>query len=75
MPCRWIKASADELIGHLAQLSRFGGIRTHNTYISDISNSPLNFLEDCAETEAFEVLTVSKCKQCKLDQLLQVVKI
>ena len=28
--------------------------------ISDISDSPLNFLDDCAGTEAFEVLTVSK---------------
>ena len=58
----WLQ-SADELIGHLAQLSRFGGIRTHNTYISDISDSPLNFLDDCAETEDFEVLTVSKLQQ------------
>ena len=110
--CRWITASADELIGHLAQLSRFGGIRTHSTYIFDISDSPrigyvpthnykhslkvnyyaayacacvslenhcllqlrsanrqwcgeiwrcLEFLDDCAETEVFEVLTASKC--------------
>ena len=35
----------------------------------------LEFLDDCAETEVFEVLTASECKQCKLDQLVQVVKI
>ena len=115
--CRWITASADELIGHLAQLSRFGGIRTHSTYISDISDSPrigyvpthnykhslkvnyyaayacacvslenhchlqlrsanrqwcgeiwrcLEFLDDCAETEVFEVLTASK-RNCSVN--------
>ncbi len=37
----------------------------------------LNFLDDCAQTQVFEVLTVSKCKTeiSKSAQLLQVVKI
>ena len=47
----WLSCPGLEVFGHI--------IHTFLN-ISDISDSPLNFLDDCAETEAFEVLTVSK---------------
>lgn len=44
---------------------------------SAVEPGVLNFLDDCAQTQVFEVLTVSKCKTeiSKSAQLLQVVKI
>ena len=44
---------------------------------SAVEPGVLNFLDDCAQTEVFEVLTVCRCTTeiSKLAQLLQVVKI